>query len=77
MPRAMSISEGDPPFGEGLLNNGRNLRGARRGTLRSDVQATAPGQRHLVRFGASPGICHSPHFRLVGAGSRHRLGCLR
>ena len=37
---------------KGLLNNGRNLSDARRGTLRRDVQAEAPGQRHLVRFEA-------------------------
>jgi len=39
---------------KGLLNNGRNLSDARRGTLiiRRNVQAEAPGQRHLVRFGA-------------------------
>ena len=37
---------------KGLLNNGCNLSDARRGTLSMDVQAEAPGQRHLVRFGA-------------------------
>ena len=34
---------------KGLLNN---LSDARHGTLRRDVQAEAPGQRHLVRFEA-------------------------
>jgi len=29
---------------KGLLNNGRNLSDARRGSLRRDVQAEAPGQ---------------------------------
>ena len=36
----------------GLRNNGRNLSDARRDTLRRDVQAEAPRQRHRVRFGA-------------------------
>jgi hypothetical protein len=41
MPRCTSISEADPPFGKAM--DCRNLRGARCGTPKSDVQAKAPG----------------------------------
>jgi hypothetical protein len=58
---------------KGLFNNGRNLSNARRGTLRRHVRAEAPGQRHLVRFGAGRAV---PNAKLSDReGSRAALQC--